>query len=37
VGRYTNLIDLAPATGAKHDVAVAREGRRTTIKITPAG
>jgi hypothetical protein len=37
VGTDTNLIDLSPATGAKHDVAVSRKGRRTTIKITPAG
>jgi hypothetical protein len=33
----TDLIELAPATGARHDVAVSRKGTHTTIKITPAG
>jgi hypothetical protein len=32
----TDLIDLSPASGAHHDVVIARKGARTTLKISPA-
>jgi hypothetical protein len=35
VAADTELIDLAPAAGASHDVAVSRKGSLTTVEITP--
>jgi len=37
VSSDAELIDLAPATGTHHDVAVSRKGKRTTVKIAPVG